>query len=98
MVLRPSQQPLRRTFRRPSVPGDSVDFDAHQESPMRGPVPGPERDLRDPAPTVAVPYRVIQRPAQTAPDVPREPVSRAAVDTSASAASSDWGDDPDRNW
>ena len=45
----------------------------------------PERSIRDPAPTVAVSYRVIQQP------------ERVSSQTTSSDAS-DWGQDPDRDW
>lgn len=45
----------------------------------------PERDIREPAPTVAVAYRVIQQP---------EPVRSRPSDSDPS----DWDLDPDRDW
>ncbi|OUW69306.1 MAG: hypothetical protein CBD65_00405 [Synechococcus sp. TMED205] len=45
----------------------------------------PERDIREPAPTVAVAYRVIQQP---------ERVRSRPSDSD----TSDWDQDPDRDW
>ena len=63
----------------------------------------PERDVRDPAPTVAVPYRVIQRP-QTSPAEARSQESRSGGSSTGQKArnshreTDDWDQDPDRDW
>ena len=115
LLIVPRNQPLRRRLHRPyeapSAPEWQVDgARAPQE---RSPVPSPpQRDLRDPAPTVAVAYRIIKRgvPHQNAnhfesegTDQPlREPVpSRVSNPPSPQSTvdmASDWGDDPNRDW
>ena len=108
-------QPLSRRLHRPHevpyIPEWQVDGD--QAFQDRSPVPSPpQRDLRDPAPTVAVTYRIIKRGVphrnvnhfeSEGTDQPvREPVpSRASnppSQPSTEDVGSDWGDDPDRDW
>ena len=108
LLLRPSRLQLRRTLHQQSWAERSDNSNHRKQQPVRGPSPGPERDLRDPAPTVAVPFRVIQRPARksadksrrpepgTAPEAGTAPVASTAMDSSRS--NGDWGDDPARNW
>ena len=67
-----------------------------QEWPQQAPAPMPERDVRDPAPTVAVPYRVVQKGRPQHRSNEPQPAARSA--TAATNASQDWGDDPDRDW
>ena len=55
LLLLPSAPPLRRRSHQP------LDTPMEQEWPQQAPAPMPERDVRDPAPTVAVPYRVVQK-------------------------------------
>ena len=90
LLLLPSAAPLRRRSHQP------LDTPMEQEWPQQAPAPMPERDVRDPAPTVAVPYRVVQkgRPQQRS----NEPQAAARSATAATNASPDWGDDPDRDW
>ena len=54
-----------------------------------------ERDIRDPAPTVAVPYRVIKRKATSKPSRSATPTTKT---TDASSFADDWGDDPNQDW
>ena len=96
LLLRPSRLQLSRTFRQQSRPGSSEDSDRQTPHPFRGPIPAPERDLRDPAPTVAVPFRVIQRPTGNTTERTRKPEGGTAVESS--PGHGDWGDDPARNW
>ena len=96
LLLRPSRLQLRRTFHRQSRAGGSEDSNHQNQHPFRGPSPGPERDPRDPAPTVAVPFRVIQRPAQTSAERTRKPEGRTVMKTP--PIRTDWGDDPDQDW
>ena len=108
LMLRPSRPQLRRTLHQRSWAEPSDDSNHQKQQPVRGPSPGPERDLRDPAPTVAVPFRVIQRPARKSADKSRRPeaatTSEAGSAPVAGAAmeslqqNGDWGDDPARNW
>lgn len=96
LLLRPSQPPMRRTLHRQSKAGDPEESAHHNQNPFQGPAPGPERDLRDPAPTVAVPFRVIQRPAQKSVERTRKPEGVTVMESPPN--SHDWGDDPDRDW
>ena len=89
LLLLPSAPPLRRRWHQP------LDRPVEQDWPQQSPSPMPERDVRDPAPTVAVPYRVVQkgRPQHRGGD-PQPSRSAAA----ASQTDHDWGADPDRDW
>ena len=59
LLLMPAAPSLRRQFHQPVEPNRQVDD--FGINPPKGADPMPERDIRDPAPTVAVPYRVVQR-------------------------------------
>ena len=90
LLLLPSAPPLRRRSHQP------LDTPMEQEWPQQAPAPMPERDVRDPAPTVAVPYRVVQKGRPQHRNNEPQPAARSA--TAATNASQDWGDDPDRGW
>ena len=66
------------------------------------PDPMPERDVRDPSPTVAVPFRVIQRGTapSPAPSAGSDQASARRPNPKPSPATEpmDWGDDPDQDW
>lgn len=79
LLLKPTRQPLRRQVHRPV---ENVEREPQPPPPSPA---MPERDIRDPAPTVAVSYRVIQQP---------ERVGSQTNNTD----SSDWNQDPDRDW
>ena len=115
LLIVPRNQPLQRRLHRPYETPSAPEWQADRaRSPQdRSPVPSPpQRDLRDPAPTVAVAYRIIKRgvPHQNAnhfesegTDQPlREPVpSRVSNPPSPQSTvdmASDWGDDPNRDW
>ena len=112
LFLMPSQQPLRRRLHRsyePPAPSNWQEDGVDQQNSVPAP---PQRDLRDPAPTVAVTYRIIKRgaPHKTSRDsavtesvqAVRGPVPRAVsappVPESSGSEASDWGDDPNRDW
>ena len=92
VLLQPSARPLRRT-RHTSYAPEQRDPPTAPPHPVAD--PEPQRDLRDPAPTVSVAYRVIQRPAQakSGPQAPSRPQPQ-----SPSVDESNWGKDPDRDW
>ena len=90
LLLLPSAPPLRRRSHQP------MDAPVEQEWPQQAPAPMPERDVRDPAPTVAVPYRVVQKGRPQHRGSEPQPAARSA--TAATNASQDWGADPDRDW
>ncbi len=62
-----SRPVLRREVRRPAK-GPDVQEPLPREQPHQAraaqPTPWPERDVRDPAPTVSVPFRVVHRGSQ----------------------------------
>jgi hypothetical protein len=62
-----SRPVLRREVRRPAT-GPDVQEPLPREQPHQArptqPTPWPERDVRDPAPTVSVPFRVVHRSNQ----------------------------------
>ena len=112
LLIVPTQQPLRRRLHRsyePPHPSNWQQDDAGQPNPVAAP---PQRDLRDPAPTVAVAYRVIKRgvpdqgsrqsadveSVQTVRDEASRAVSEPIAPEFNSNQSSDWGDDPNRDW
>ena len=90
LLLLPSATPLRRRRHQP------LDLPVEQELPRQAAPPMPERDVRDPAPTVAVPYRVVQKGRPQHRDSEPQPASRSA--TAATNSNHDWGADPDLDW
>ena len=97
LLLRPGTKPLRRTQRRELLQWILQNHGCTDErawDPSPSPVM-PERDIRDPAPTVSVAYRVVQRPT-TAETRKPEPTS---VSTPGPKELADqWGEDPDQDW
>ena len=88
-VPEPWEEPRRRRTRRPldsqEEPFDSADSAEPMDQPEPGAQPAPERSPHEAPPTVAVPFRVVQRSAR-GPAVAAAP----AVD--------DWADAPDDDW
>ena len=99
-----SRPVLRREVRRPAT-GPDIQEPLPREQPHQGrpaqPTPWPERDVRDPAPTVSVPFRVVHRGSQdnatpspaadTNPFQPREQQSNASdVDDWNQQIGDDW--------
>jgi len=92
-LVLPAERPLRRKRHSPVEAEFNETGSPTNESTSRFTAnPGPERDIREPAPTVSVAYRVIQRPSTE----PRQPQA-SAVDSTPQEFS-DWGDDPEANW
>ena len=92
-LVLPAERPLSRKRHSAVQPEFDERGDSANESTTRpNAKPGPERDVREPAPTVSVAYRVIQRPASE----PRPPQASAVA--SPPQENSNWGDDPDANW
>ena len=92
-LLLPAQRPLSRKRHSPVHPDVQETESPFNDSARRSTATqGPERDVREPAPTVSVAYRVIQRPTSES----RHPQPSAVP--SPSQQSSDWGDDPEANW
>jgi len=94
LMLRPSQQPLRRSVRRSVRPENPPQYNVDDGPPIRR--AGPSRDPRDPAPTVSVPFRVIEKSSADAAQAQPQPRQSATVATA--SAQDDWGDDPDQDW
>ena len=92
-LVLPAERPLSRKRHSPVHPEfDETSFSANEPTTRTTANPGPERDVREPAPTVSVAYRVIQRPASE----PRQP--QASTVASPQHNLGDWGDDPEANW
>ena len=92
-LVLPTERPLRRQRRSPvQQEFDERGYDADESTPRSSSNRGPERDVREPAPTVSVAYRVIQRPSSA----PRQ--SDASAVTSPPQEFNDWGDDLEANW
>lgn len=97
VLVSPVERPLNRQRRSPVQPEfDEKCFTANEPTPRSNSNPGPERDVREPAPTVSVAYRVIQRPSSAPPQ--SDTSSGASAVGSPSQEFSDWGDDPEANW
>ena len=92
-LVSPVQRPLSRQRRSPVQPEfDERGYAASEPTPRSSANPGPERDVREPAPTVSVAYRVVQRPSTES----HQP--KASAVASPPQQVSDWGDDPEANW
>ena len=96
LMLRPSRQPLRRSVRRNVRPEPPPQHDVDDGPPIRR--AGPSRDPRDPAPTVSVPFRVIQTASAEAAQPQPTPQPRRSASVATATAQDDWGDDPDQDW
>ena len=88
-----AQQTLQREVRRPFNWQEETSQQDHQRAASgAATMPWPERDVRDPAPTVSVPFRVI-RTGRGSQDVPAQPDPKEQVASSRAQASSAGGDD-----
>ena len=96
LLLMPAAPSLRRQFHQPVEPNRQVDD--FGINPPKGADPMPERDIRDPAPTVAVPYRVVQRGSSQQRRTPDAPDRKTEPVASQPMSSMDWGDSPDQDW
>ena len=93
VLVSPVERPLSRQRRSPVQPEFAErGYAANEPTPRSSANPGPERDVREPAPTVSVAYRVIPRPASES----RQPQASAVA--SPPQEQSDWGDAPEANW
>ena len=88
---------LRREVRRPAT-GHDVQEPLPREQPHQArpaqPTPWPERDVRDPAPTVSVPFRVVHRgnQANATPTQARESNPIQPREQHANSAANETGD------
>ena len=98
---------LRREVRRPAK-GPDVQEPLPREQPHQAraaqPTPWPERDVRDPAPTVSVPFRVVHRgsqanatPTQSTETKPVRPKQQQANPSTADAGGGMGADADDWN-
>ena len=96
LALQQQVRPLQREVHRRADAGRGAGDWAEPPWPepeQRGAAAWPERDLHDPAPTVAVPYRVIQRGTRAAS------ANRSAPEaTAATQAADDWSTGPTDDW
>ena len=93
LLVLPAERPLSRKRHSPVQPEfNETGYPDHASTTRSKPNRGPERDVREPAPTVSVAYRVVQRPSSE----PRQP--QASSVASPPQEFSDWGDDPEANW
>lgn len=79
---------------------DQAPFTPHRQDAeaTQPPTPAwPERDIRDPAPTVAVPFRVIQRGSQSASTKSRTETDTSTVQSPTTSAD-DWGEPISDDW
>ena len=78
-----TRRPLQREVRRPygGTAQTAPQEEEHQTFSKKAPISWPERDVRDPAPTVSVPFRVIRTGPKAAKD------GSAKVDVASNAAS-----------
>jgi len=103
LALQPGTAPLQRQVHRrqeadrPKAGWADMPWPGPEPQANHRATPFPERDLRDPAPTVAVPYRVIQRgTARAAASTAESPTATAASaappdhDDWSAASSDDW--------
>ena len=92
-LVLPADRPLSRKRHSAVQPEhEERSYPASESTTRTNANPAPERDIREPAPTVSVAYRVIQRPSTE----PKQPQASAVA--SPPQENSNWGDDPDANW
>jgi len=92
LLLVPTTPPLRRQRHQPLER-------PRPEPEMREVVtPAPQRDVREPAPTVAVPYRIVQKPHSEKRATPSEPSPPSRAVDHPTSSSDGWGLDPDLDW
>ena len=95
LLLAPSGKSLRRTLRQPVDSTPETDTPLPQQSDPNL----LQRDIRDPAPTVAVPFRIIHQPRATASRHPsRSSASSSEQVRQPGTESDDWGNDIDQDW
>ena len=92
LLLVPTTPPLRRQRHQP--------LERPSPEPEMGEVvtPPPQRDVREPAPTVAVPYRIVQKPRSDKRSTPSQPSPPTRAVDPTPSSSDGWGLDPDLDW
>ena len=103
-VTSSKRRPLQREVRRPYV-GTAQTAPQDEERQASGgtsTILWPERDVRDPSPTVSVPFRVIRTgpkaPTDTSVQVKASSNDAAAQDVSKSGAPNDWNQALSDEW
>ena len=92
LLLVPTTPPLRRQRHQPLKP-------PRPDPEMREVVTTtPQRDVREPAPTVAVPYRIVQKPRLEKRSTPSKPTTTSRSADPTASSSDGWGLDPDLDW
>ncbi len=100
----PNRSPLQREVRRPFAWQEDAATTTEQRQPssVDSDTPWPERDVRDPAPTVSVPFRVV-RTGRAAPNNDQTSPETASKKATTNAASStpvtnDWDQPLSDEW
>ena len=97
-----AQQPLQREVRRPFTwEGEPPETESQRAATSAATMPWPERDVRDPAPTVSVPFRVIRTGRSTAKTAVQSEVAQkpdVQVPQSSAAALDDWNQPIPTEW
>ena len=106
-----AQQSLQREVRRPvdwtsDGTSDGVSRDASQPATNAASMPWPERDVRDPAPTVSVPFRVIRTGRAGSGSAKADPVPQPVANStpgtpdhpSSAGSSHDWDQPLPTDW
>ena len=95
LLLVPSGSSLRRKLRQPVHADPGVDVPRQKQ-------PDPnllERDVRDPAPTVAVPFRIVQQPSAGNARHSSKSAAKPSQQTREQGTSTDdWGTEIDQDW
>ena len=101
LAASPQQPALQREVRRPFEwpPERSEPPEPPNAPPDAASVTWPERDVRDPAPTVSVPFRVIRRGEAQAETVPMaDQAKTTAAGASKAAEPDDWNQPLSEDW
>ncbi|QNI54690.1 putative conserved membrane protein [Synechococcus sp. BIOS-E4-1] len=97
-----TQQTLQREVRRPySWQEESPELDSERAGAAAATMPWPERDLREPAPTVSVPFRVIRTGRTTKDSVAQSDLKERAVSDPAQTSTTvadDWDQPLPADW
>ncbi len=100
-----TQQTLQREVRRPYAwQEDTSEQVTQRAATAAATMPWPQRDVRDPAPTVSVPFRVIRTGRSSKDDVAESEVKeqafsqRAQTPTPSTTVSDDWNQPLSTDW
>ena len=97
-----AQQPLQREVRRPYTWEEEIsETDDQRIDSSAAATPWPERDVRDPAPTVSVPFRIIRTGRTPSDSKARSETNKQEAKQPAQASSSaaeDWHQPISTDW